>query len=192
MGALMTSFLNWRKTERAAVCIRISMIVIVALFVLLPLLLLAQQTVPSKPAPNSNVPPAVYPPSANAPAATTPDDVEWTCVMHRDYRAKGPGHCPICGMPLIPAIADEREYPVNLTTKPHVLKPGENVQADFLIEDPTTLKTVKDFTIMHEKLYHLFLVSQDMKFFEHVHPVQQPAGTFSWTRHSRTRACIGC
>ena len=31
---------------------------------------------------------------------------------------------------------------------------------------------------MHERLYHLFLVSQDMQFFQHMHPVMQPDGTF--------------
>jgi len=60
-----------------------------------------------------------------------------------------------------------------------VLKPNQDIQLHFNIVDPTTNKTVKDFEIMHEKLYHLFLVSQDMQFFEHVHPIQQPDGTFN-------------
>ena len=139
----------------------------------LPFLLIAQQPPPPK---NNS---AVYPPSAATTNDTQDDEgVEWMCPMHKDVREKGPGECPICHMKLIPDISDEREYNVDLTTVPRVLKPNENIQLRFNVQDPTTHKTVQDFEIMHEKLYHLFLVSQDMQFFVHTHPVKQPDGTF--------------
>ena len=31
----------------------------------------------------------------------------WTCPMHPEVREQAPGACPRCGMPLIPANADE-------------------------------------------------------------------------------------
>jgi len=147
---------------------------------ILPVLLLGQQFQ----YPNPNQPktpnPAVYPPSAATATNDTQDDegVLWVCPMHKDVREKIPGKCRICGMTLIPDITDEREYPVELTTKPAALKANQDIQLDFKVEDPETGKTVKDFTIMHERLYHLFLVSQDMHFFVHTHPVQQPDGSF--------------
>jgi heavy metal-binding protein len=146
--------------------------------VLLPVLLLAQQAVaPSNP---QKVNPAAYPISANAPdaAAAAQDDVEWVCPMDKDVREKAPGKCPRCGMTLVAGIPDEREYRVELTTKPRVLKPNEDIQLKFDVQDPDSNKTVQSFEIMHEKLYHLFLVSQDMQFFRHVHPEKQPDGTF--------------
>ena len=33
--------------------------------------------------------------------------------------------------------------------------------------------------MVHEKRYHLFVVSQDMQFFEHIHPEQADEGTWS-------------
>ncbi len=36
------------------------------------------------------------------------------------------------------------------------------------------------FQIVHEKLFHMYVVSQDMKFFLHDHPVYQPDGSFHY------------
>ena len=35
------------------------------------------------------------------------------------------------------------------------------------------------FETVHERQYHLFVISQDMEYFQHIHPEQQPDGT--WT-----------
>jgi len=125
-------------------------------------LLLAQQT-PTAPQQN--------------PAAASEDDVEFVCPMDKDVRSKAPGKCPRCGMTLVAGIPDEHEYPVRITTKPAVLKAGEDVELKFRVEDPITNKPVRDFEIMHERLYHLFVVSQDTKFFVHTHPKVQPDGS---------------
>ena len=144
---------------------------------LLPILLLAQQAVAPTNPQQSN-PAAAYPLSANTIPATPQDDVEWVCPMDKEVRQKEPGKCPICHMTLVAGIPDPHEYPVELTTKPRVIKANENIQLKFDVEDPTTHKTVQEFEIMHERLYHLFLVSQDMQFFVHTHPVRQTDGTF--------------
>jgi hypothetical protein len=110
------------------------------------------------------------------PTAVQDPDVEFVCPMDKDVRSKDPGKCPRCGMTLVAGIPDEHEYPVRVATKPRVLKAGENIQLEFHVEDPVTNKPVREFEIMHEKLYHLFVVSQDMQFFRHVHPEVQPDG----------------
>ena len=146
---------------------------------LAPVLLLAQQSVKPQATPQTT-PPAAYPISANAPPSGSEDDgVEWVCPMDKDIRMKAPGKCPRCGMTLVAGIPEEREYPVLLTTTPRLLKPNADIQLKFNVEDPVTGKTVQDFEIMHERLYHLFLVSQDMRFFVHTHPVKQADGTFT-------------
>jgi hypothetical protein len=35
--------------------------------------------------------------------AEAPPAAGWTCAMHPQVHADGPGPCPICGMPLVPA-----------------------------------------------------------------------------------------
>lgn len=98
--------------------------------------------------------------------------------MDPEVRSKTPGICPRCGMKLVPGIPDPHEYPVHLSTRPAALKPGVAAELDFRIEDPKTLQPVHDFEIVHEKLYHLFVVSQDLQFFAHVHPEKQADGAF--------------
>jgi hypothetical protein len=109
---------------------------------------------------------------------TDDDVIQYICPMHKDFRRNSPGKCEICGMTLIPDLTESREYPVLLSLNPKVPKAKENTQLHFRIEDPDTHKPVTDFTEMHEKLYHLFVVSQDTEFFNHVHPVKQPDGSF--------------
>ncbi len=113
-----------------------------------------------------------------APDANSDDEPEYMCPMDKDVRSKTPGKCPKCGMTLVLNLPEPHEYPVRLTTKPRVLKAGENTELHLLVEDPVTHKPVTDYTIMHEKLYHLFVVSQDTTFFKHVHPEKQPDGSF--------------
>jgi hypothetical protein len=113
------------------------------------------------------------------PVTSEDDDVEYVCPMDKDVRSKTPGKCPICGMTLVLGVPDAHEYPIHITTKPAVVKPGVDTLLNFRVEEPDNGKTVKDFEIMHEKLYHLFVVSQDMQFFRHIHPEKQPDGTFN-------------
>ena len=106
--------------------------------------------------------------------------MDWVCPMDRDIRSAGPGKCPRCGMTLVPGIPDQVEYPMKLTLSPRAVKPGEKVQLEFAISDPTTGHPVRDFQIVHEKLFHMFLVSQDLQFFIHDHPVFGPDGIFRY------------
>jgi hypothetical protein len=113
-----------------------------------------------------------------APDATQDDEPEYMCPMDKDVRSKTPGKCRKCGMTLVLNLPEPHEYPVRLTTKPRVLKAGENTELHLRVEDPVTHKPVTDYTEMHERLYHLFVVSQDTEFFNHVHPEKQPDGSF--------------
>ena len=110
-----------------------------------------------------------------------PDDpeVEFICPMDKDVRSKTPGKCPRCGMTLVAGIPDAHEFPVNITTAPRFIKPGEETLLTFRVEDPAAGKPVRDFQIVHEKLYHLFVISQDLNFFQHVHPIPESDGTFN-------------
>ena len=100
------------------------------------------------------------------------------CPMDRDVSSKSAGFCPRCGMKLVSGIPDAKEYAVHLTTEPPALRAGENAQLVFHIEDPKTPPPVREFEIVHEKFYHVFLVSQDLSVFIHTHPELQPDSSF--------------
>ena len=110
--------------------------------------------------------------SAAAPA------VSFVCPMDRDVASKTPGYCPRCGMKLMAGIPDSKEYSVRITPQPRLIRPGENNDLTFHIDDPKTHQTVRDFEVVHEKFYHLFVVSQDLSFFLHTHPEQEPDENF--------------
>lgn len=104
--------------------------------------------------------------------------VDFFCPMDKDVRSKDGGKCPRCGMKLIPSIADMVEYPVRLTLTPKVARTGQPVTLRFRVLDPRDQKTVEKFEVMHEKLFHLFLVSEDLGYFAHEHPEYEPGGVF--------------
>jgi len=109
-----------------------------------------------------------------------PGAQDWVCPMDPDIRSDKPGKCPRCGMDLVKGIVERIEYPVRLDTHAKVLRPGVRTHLEFEVQDPKTFKTVKDFVMVHERLFHLFVISQDLSFFVHEHPERQPNSTFTF------------
>src|SRR6516164_6973542 len=108
------------------------------------------------------------------------DDTAWVCPMHSAYTTDIAGKCPICGMDLVRAAPfDVRDYELDFRTVPAVVKPGQKTKLLFRIFHPGTGEAIKKFEVVHERQYHLFVISQDMEYFQHIHPEEQPDGT--WT-----------
>lgn len=107
---------------------------------------------------------------------------EFICPMDRDVQAPNPGKCPRCGMKLVANLPDHEEYQFRIRTRPRAIVPGRPVEMEFAILDPYSDEVVKDFEVIHEKLFHLFIVSEDLKHFAHEHPVPASDGTFRY-RH---------
>jgi len=95
--------------------------------------------------------------------------VVFTCPMHPDVQSSLPGICPRCRMTLVAKIPDKVEYPLTLQLSPSLVRPNQPLQLAFTVADPKTGRRVTDFQVIHEKLYHIFIVSQDLKYFEHGH-----------------------
>lgn len=103
----------------------------------------------------------------------------YTCSMHLNYRSNKPGKCPRCGMTLIPTTpAIEEEFDLEMDASPRTPRPGQPLTLRFAIFNPRTGAKVKEFGLMHGKLLHLFLVSQDLSGFQHIHPRQLSDGGF--------------
>jgi hypothetical protein len=130
---------------------------------------------------------------AQAPIATAPETpkveekesakVEFVCPMDPDVRSLGPSKCPRCGMKLLAGLPHFEEYRVEVRTQPASPMPGQPVELIFRVLHPKTGKLVKDFDVVHERLFHLFLLRSDLSDFAHEHPELQPDGTFRmrWT-----------
>jgi hypothetical protein len=103
----------------------------------------------------------------------------YTCPMHPEIRKDAPGKCPKCLMELMPAsppIPDD--YDLTLECEPRLVRPNEKFKLRFRIFNPKTGHQVTRFSVLHEELFHLFIVSQDMEHFQHIHPSRQADGSF--------------
>jgi hypothetical protein len=108
------------------------------------------------------------------------DMVGYLCPMHPTHTDEEPGKCPICGMDLVLGTPfDMRDYRLDFRTEPAVPRAGETVTLEFGVYHPDAGELVRDFELVHEMPYHLFVVSQDMEFFEHIHPEQGEDGTWA-------------
>jgi Heavy metal binding domain len=105
-------------------------------------------------------------------------DKVYVCPMDPDVRANQPGVCSRCGMKLVAGLPDPVEYELDLSLMPRKIVPGEKVNLDFVVRDPYKNRPVTNFQIVHEKLFHMFVVSQDLQFFVHDHPKLEDGGNF--------------
>jgi hypothetical protein len=100
------------------------------------------------------------------------------CPMDADVRSPAPGFCPKCGMKLVEGVQDISEYPVDLLTQPLGPTAAGLERLTFGVREPKTGRPVRNFEVVHEKLYHVFVVSQDLTFFLHSHPERRPGEDF--------------
>src|SRR5258705_13732122 len=105
-------------------------------------------------------------------------DASFYCPMDPDVRSVKPGTGPRCRMTLGEGAPDISDYPLDLEVSPPIPRANETSRLTFGLTDPRTLKPVRLFEVVHEKLYHVFLVSQDLSFFTHTHPERQPDQDF--------------
>jgi hypothetical protein len=107
-----------------------------------------------------------------------PVNKDWVCPMDPDVRSDKPGVCPRCGMKLVLTIPERIEYPFEIEQTPEAARAGQELTLTFLVRHPDSGKIVRDFEIVHEKLIHLFVVSECLEYFAHEHPVLESDGTF--------------
>jgi hypothetical protein len=112
-----------------------------------------------------------------APPPDQPIPDGWVCPMHPDVRSDRPGVCPRCGMALVLVVPERSEYRLDLQSA-STLKPGKPGLLILRVIDPNTGRAVDRLEVVHEKLMHVFLVSENLEFFVHLHPDPQPDGSF--------------
>ncbi len=121
------------------------------------------------------------PDSASVLLTAVDQPLDYVCPMDPDVRSATPGKCPRCGMTMVFGIPDPEEYPLHLQIDPPHFAPREKVDLVFSITNPDTGKIVSHFETVHEKLFHLFIVSSDLQYFVHDHPKYGGSGEFRYT-----------
>jgi hypothetical protein len=120
------------------------------------------------------------PPTMGPPMLDPDEEIAYVCPIHPDFTSEVSGTCPRDGMVLVEANPyDVRDYVLEFETEPAVVRAGEPARLGFRIFHPGTGELVKDFVTVHDERYHLFLISQNLEHFEHLHPEQGPDGAWS-------------
>ena len=115
-----------------------------------------------------------------APNQAANEETAFLCPMHPDYTLDVEGKCPRCGMALVKAAAyDVRDYRLDFRTIPAVVTAGRKATLLFKISHPSFNAVIQKFEVVHDRQYHLFVISQDMEYFQHIHPEERADGT--WT-----------
>jgi hypothetical protein len=81
-------------------------------------------------------------------------------------------------MKLVAGLPDPMEFPLEFRAVPRSIPAGRPVTLEFRVLHPKTGRAVTGFETIHENLFHLFLVSQDLEYFSHEHPILGADGWF--------------
>lgn len=112
--------------------------------------------------------------------AITQAPATYFCPMHAHVRLHGPGACPLCRMPLVAADAlDARDYRLEMTAAPNPPAAGQPFRLRLAVRHPDSGELVRDFALVHERRYHLFVISHDLEHYAHVHPELEKDGAFA-------------
>lgn len=93
------------------------------------------------------------------------------CEGAKHYDA--PRSCPVCGMAL--SLVDGARYGVTVTPRSGPIRPGEPTTLAFAITDPQG-RPVETLEVVHEKILHLLVTSDDLAWFAHEHPERNDRG----------------
>jgi hypothetical protein len=69
-------------------------------------------------------------------------------------------------------------FKADLSIEPGDVKSNQTVKLSFAIKDPSS-KVISDLEIVHEKPIHLLVISDELAYFDHIHPELGAAGKYS-------------
>ena len=118
---------------------------------------------------------------ASGTAAVVPTDANtiFACPMHAEVSGKAGDKCPKCGMALEPAKANAAtKYKMAFSANPAILEAGKSALLSFKPENMANASAAVPLDLHHEKKIHLIVVSKDLSYFEHIHPVYNADGSY--------------
>ena len=103
----------------------------------------------------------------------------YACPMHPEVTGKQGDKCSKCGMVLKAVRQPESDqYQVLLSTLPRPVEAGKPANLVLAIKENGHDVPLD---ISHEMKIHLMVVSEDLSWFRHIHPMQQADGTYTVT-----------
>ena len=117
------------------------------------------------------------------PAVTAGEETMYACPMKCEGETVYPvaGKCPVCGMDLQP-VKDVEESPVyemRIATVPEAPEAGKTTRLIFTPKLKSDENAQVPLDEVHEKKLHVIIVSNDLAWYDHVHPEFQADGTYT-------------
>jgi uncharacterized membrane protein len=133
-------------------------------------------------------------------AAVPPNEVaRFQCPMHDGILSEKPGTCPVCGMQLVPIqtgvrmILHDQPYGLTLNTQKQYSQTADllgdagttrdDLQIRLSFTPSQSGQLLHDLPVVHEHPMHVTVLSSDLQYFDHVHPVPQKDGSLQIEYH---------
>ncbi|HEX6916151.1 MAG TPA: heavy metal-binding domain-containing protein [Chitinophagaceae bacterium] len=119
--------------------------------------------------------------TADAENSATAHTHSFTCPMHPEVTGKEGDTCPKCGMKLEHSdapVAAAGSYFMQFAATPAVIASGKDVALSFIPKNRNAEGEQVALDIEHEKKIHLILVSEDLSWFDHIHPEYTSSGSY--------------
>ncbi|HET9057368.1 MAG TPA: heavy metal-binding domain-containing protein [Chitinophagaceae bacterium] len=100
------------------------------------------------------------------------------CEKGKTYDKEG--NCPICGMKLehFDGVDNGLTYKMQYVSNPTQLEAGKSATLSFTPKVVGKDNEAVPLDVQHEKKIHLIVVSNDLSYFEHIHPDYHPDGAY--------------
>jgi hypothetical protein len=106
----------------------------------------------------------------------------YRCPMHPEVTGKEGDTCPKCGMKLEHSddpVATNVNYFMQVAMDPTIVEPNKDVTLSFTPRIKGKESESVALDVEHEKKIHLILVSDDLSWFDHIHPDYQADGSYT-------------
>jgi hypothetical protein len=106
----------------------------------------------------------------------------YRCPMHPEVTGKEGDTCPKCGMKLEHSdepVSIAAAYFMQVAMNPTTIEPNKEVTLSFTPKIKGKESEAVALDIEHEKKIHLILVSDDLSWFDHIHPEYQADGSYA-------------
>lgn len=107
----------------------------------------------------------------------------FACPMHPDVQGHDGEKCSKCGMALehMDEAPQAGNFQMQLTTAPQTIEAAKPTTLAFTPKNKDNASAAVPLEVQHEKKIHLILVSEDLSWFNHIHPEYQADGSYSVT-----------
>jgi hypothetical protein len=106
----------------------------------------------------------------------------YACPMHPEVTGKEGDTCPKCGMKLEhndAAATAPGTYFMQFASTPATVQPNQEVTLSFTPKRKEAESEQVALDVQHEKKIHLILVSDDLSWFDHIHPDYNADGSYT-------------